>query len=464
MLIRNAEIHGRPGVDARVRDGLVVELGTGLRPAGDDLLIDASGGALIPGLHDHHLHLRALAAEEESVRVGPCEVGGPAGMARALRAAPRGMPGGWVRAVGYHEAVAGRLDRRELDAMVDDRPVRVQHRSGVLWVLNSAALAATDAEALDDHRVERDASGNASGRLWRLDAWLASVTPRVETDLARVSRRAASAGVTGFTDATPNRPREDAVDLAAAAGDGRIVQRLHLLSPDDTSCDDPEGVVIGPVKIMLDDDRLPAFSSLVAAIERAHARGTAVAIHCVTRVQLALALAALELAGASEPDRIEHASLVGSEELRTLRRLGVTVVTQPNFVAERGNEYLREVDEADRPDLYRCASLRDAGIPLAAGTDAPFGRPDPWAAIRAAVERRPPDAPVIGAAERLDPAAALGLFLGDPSQPGRRRTVSVGAVADLCLLRVPIREALRILSKDVVRAVVVAGRLVGPGA
>ncbi len=78
----------------------------------------------------------------------------------------------WIRAVGYHQSVAGDLDRDVLDRMIPDRPVRVQHRSGILWVCNSAALAALDAEHETAPGVERDAAGRLTGRLWRMDRWL----------------------------------------------------------------------------------------------------------------------------------------------------------------------------------------------------------------------------------------------------------------------------------------------------
>ena len=64
-------------------------------------MVDAAGGALLPGLHDHHVHLMAMAAARDSVDVGT------AGLA-ALRTAPGDD---WVRAVGYHESIAGPLDR-----------------------------------------------------------------------------------------------------------------------------------------------------------------------------------------------------------------------------------------------------------------------------------------------------------------------------------------------------------------
>ena len=52
------------------------------------------------------------------------------------------MRSGWLRGVAYHESVAGPLDRDRLDAWVADRPLRVQHRSGALWMLNSAGIPA----------------------------------------------------------------------------------------------------------------------------------------------------------------------------------------------------------------------------------------------------------------------------------------------------------------------------------
>ena len=95
--------------------------------------------------------------------------------------------------------------------------------------------------------------------------------------------------------------------------------------------------------------------------------------------------------------------MVPDEVLGDIARLGLTVVTQPRFVADRGDDYLAEVDADDRPYLWRCASLIAAGIGVGFGTDAPFGDADPWRAVDAAVHRRTPSGTVLGAAERLSP-------------------------------------------------------------
>jgi predicted amidohydrolase YtcJ len=422
VLIFGGEVEGRAGVDVRVEDGAVVEVGAGLERRRGESVIDAAGGAVIPGLHDHHVHLRAMAAAAGSVQVGPAQVDGPASFDRRLREAARSMPpDGWVRAIGYHDSVAGALDRRRLDAAVPDRPVRVQHRSGALWVLNTCALAAVGADTGGD------------GRLWRRDRWLAERVPPAPLDLAAVGRRAAERGVTGFTDADPSRTQAD-VDLLLAGG---LPQRLVLMSAaglslGSSSCHG------GARKLLLDDATLPPLDTVAAQIAAAHAAGEPVAVHCVTRLQLVVTVAALAEAGAVDGDRIEHGGVVPTELHGELRRLGVTVVTQPNFVAERGDQYLAEVDPDDRPLLYPCGTLQAAGIAVAAGTDAPFGDADPWAAMRAAVHRRTPSGAVPGPGDRIAPAAALRLFLGHPGAPAVPRHVEPGTPADLCILDRPL--------------------------
>ena len=117
-----------------------------------------------------------------------------------------------------------------------------------------------------------------------------------------------------------------------------------------------------------------------------HGDAHPVAIHGVTAAQLLVTIAALRETGCQcSGDRIEHAAVVPSDCVADLADLGVTVVTQPNFVAERGDQYLDEVPAVEHDQLWRVASLLDAGVPVALSTDMPFGDGDPWAAMRAAV-------------------------------------------------------------------------------
>jgi len=442
-------------VDVRCRDGVVVAIGTDLGRESDDEVVDGGGGALIPGLHDHHIHLFAAAAAARSVLVGPPDVRRVDELRRALRTAPGR---GWIRAVGYHERVAGELDREVLDALESARPLRVQHRSGGLWVLNTAACRAIgllDAKDLPDG-VELDEQGRANGRLHRLDDWLRARLPADEPpDVAGLGRQLARWGVTGVTDATPYRTVDELVALAQVG----IGQRLHAMGGVELAgADRPAELGPAPVKIIVTDHELPALADLVERFRLAHGAGRPVAVHCVTRVALVLALAAWDEAGSRAGDRIEHGSVVPLELTPAIADHGLTVVTQPTFVAERGDDYLIDVDAVDQADLYRCRSLQDATIAVAGSTDAPFGHPDPWRAIVAAIERRTPSGSVLGPDEALAGPAALDLFLGAPDAPGGPpRRLAVGAPADLVLLDRPLDDVLAEPLSDLVVATFIDG-------
>ncbi len=461
MLIERAEVEGRSARCVRIAGERIVEVARELAPRPGEERLDAAGGALLPGLHDHHLHLLALAAAGRSVRCGPPEVRTREDLARALRAAqPRG---GWIRGTGYHDGVAGPLDRRVLDALAPGAAVRVQHRSGALWVLSSAAVARLGLDrGADAPGVERDAAGRATGRLLRLDAWLRErLGAEAPPDLAPVGARLARLGATGVTDATAaNGPAELAI-LEAAAASGALPQRLLVMGRPDLPQPSHPRVARGAVKLVLAEVELPGFEAFAEAIRGAHGAGRAAAVHCVTRTELAFAIGAFDAAGAEPGDRIEHAAVAPPELAVRVAALGLTVVAQPHFVRERGDAYAVEVEPADLSWLHRARGLEAAGIPLAAGTDAPFGCADPWRAMRAAVERRTESGARLGADEALSPERALALFTTPPEAPGAApRRVLPGALADLCLLDRPWAAARAALDGECVAATLVAGRVV----
>lgn len=438
-----------------VADGVVAEVGPGLRPTGDPEVVEGHGGALLPGLHDHHVHLLATAAARTSVAAGPPAVVDRTDLAATLRRADAALaPGRWLRAVGYHDSVAGDLDRSVLDALVPGRPVRVQHRSGARWTLNSAALEAVglgDAVSPGVGRdtappgVERDVAGRPTGRLHRSDDWLRGRIPADDRpDLAGLGAALLRLGVTGVTDATPYRRPADLDALAEAADRGDLPQHVTATgAPELADAAFPSPLARGPVKLIIDDAAYPGLDALARDIAAAHRHGRPVAIHCVTRTALALALAAWDTVGAHPGDRIEHGSVVPPEMLAPIAAHGLTVVTQPGFVAERGDRYLADVDPDDIAHLYPCQRLLAAGIPVAGSTDAPYTAIDPWAAMRAAVQRTTPSGATVAPGEAVAPARALGLFLGPPDDPGGpRRRVVPGAPADLCLLGLPLAVAL----------------------
>ena len=366
-----------------------------------------------------------------SVHVGPEVVRNLDDLRRLLTGAPVGADG-WIRAVGYHDAGAGELDRGVLDAAGPPVPVRVQHRSGVLWAVNSAGLQ------------RLGLPGHPDGRLRSADISWSAALPRTEPDLAQFSNRLSGYGVTGLTDATPDLGAADAAVMAEARRRGDLRQGVHLLAPG---------------KRILHDDGLD-LDELTRWVGDRHAENVPVALHCVTAAQLIVALAALRSAGRHPADRIEHAATVPDDAVAELAAAGVTVVTQPNFVAERGDQYLVDVPAAQHHELWRVATLTRAGVPVALSTDAPFGDADPWAAMRAAVHRRTPGGAVLGPRERISAQAALTMFLGTAQAPLSPRRVCPDAPGDLCVLSEPPATVLGELDAGLVAATVLAGELV----
>ena len=435
LVVRGAEIDGRGPFDVGIVGSVIASIGPRLAPTAGDEVLEARGGALLPGVRDHHLHLRALAAARASVACGPPDVRTPGELWAALRGAAAGA--GWVRGVGYHESVAGPLGRIELDDAVSDRPVRIQHRSGQLWMLNSRAAELAGLDASHD------------GRLLHADRWVRDrlgPEPGLVAGLAEIGALLARFGVTGVADATADNTAEDERTLPDA-----LEQEVLVMGG--------AGASGGPRKIMLHDDQLPGLDELTGIVSSAHRHGRAVAVHVVSRASLWLTLTALADAGPLDGDRIEHGSVIPPDAVGTIARLGITVVTQPNFVAERGDAYLHDVDTEDLPWLYRVAGLRRAGVAVAGGTDAPYGDADPWRAMAAAVERCTATGAVLGPAERVSPEEALALFTGTLRRPETPAQVRPGAPGDLCLLEVPWRAARGQLSSDLVAATIRGGRI-----
>jgi len=448
LVLRNGEVEGRRA-DVVLVQGRVFRVRPDQRPDGPHEVLDIEGRAVLPGLHDHHLHLLAMAAAAGSLDLSPPAVAEEA----VRRAAAAARPGQWVRATGFVPSTVD-LGRERLDEWAGAVPVRVQDASGALWVLNTAAL-----QAVTKAGVVLGADERERGWILRGDERLGGAWPEPDLLLGAVCAELAAHGVTGLTDATPFTDPTGPARLAAGVADGSIPQRVVITGAPGLAVEDD--LVRGPAKVVIGDHDLPTLPDLVAAIDRAHGDHRPVAVHCVTAEALALLLAAWAEVGVHPGDRVEHGAVIPVSAIPALTDLGVTVVTQPGFVVDRGDRYLAEVDPVDRPDLWRCGTLLAGGVPVGGGTDAPYGPADPWRAMAAAVDRRTSAGEVLGPDDRIAPQRALDLFLGPPDAPGGPpRRVEPGAAADLCVLDRPLADALEDLADVRVTATLVAGRLI----
>ncbi|WP_281445592.1 amidohydrolase family protein, partial [Paenarthrobacter nicotinovorans] len=117
LVITNASVHTMdPAQPHRMTDAIAVKDGCVAGLGHDDVsrligpetrVVDAAGGAVIPGINDAHLHfVSAAMAAFGYVRLDPDIAPDWAAVVDVLTAAPVG-PDGWIRAHGWDESILG---------------------------------------------------------------------------------------------------------------------------------------------------------------------------------------------------------------------------------------------------------------------------------------------------------------------------------------------------------------------
>ncbi|MCC7368545.1 MAG: amidohydrolase family protein [Chloroflexi bacterium] len=449
-----------PGVDAvLVRDGRIVALGDGrwLRDEASPCtrLVDAEGGTILPAFHDPHLHLLAYARRSSWVDCRGLKSIAEVQRALAARAATL-RPGGWVRAIGLDERQwpDHRLpDRADLDGAAPHHPVRVQHRTGHLDLLNSAALAMLG--LLDDplSEVERDVhTGRATGRVYQGARLLHGRLPRpafgeIAADVRAASERLLSQGITTVQDATETNGPDELALFERLQQEGALAQRLLMMvgighvEALSARRNGRLRLVATHVKLMVDEATMDV-DVLNAQVGRARRQGWPVALHAVAEAELVTALEALQRAGPRDaslpPDRIEHGAVIPDDFLPSLRAAGVHVVGQPALLRQRGDHFLAEYPQEQHGWLYRVRSLLDSRVPYAASSDAPIGEPSPEEAFAALTGRTTATGLPFGRAEALSAEEALACLTAAPAATagleGEIGVLRPGARADLVIL------------------------------
>ncbi|HEX6127728.1 MAG TPA: amidohydrolase [Candidatus Limnocylindria bacterium] len=460
-------------------------------------IIRFPGSAVVPGLHDFHLHLVGMARQRREASLDGLR--GEELVAALAAAAERLPPHAWLRGRGWSEdALAGGTLWR-LNALLGHRPALLySHDAHSAWASPAALVRAGIGAGSGDPaggRIERDGSGNPTGVLRETATDLVEACAErlrgaaLDAALDEVLAELAGWGVTGATDAG-DTAAENGTGAHAALGDraslllgarSRLEGRLRLAIgfPADAIGDaaalglrtgavvDTEATTLraGWAKAYADG----ALGSRTAAlfepyscephdtgilrlqpdqldrlIAQSRETGIGLAVHAIGDRAAAAVLDAEERANrlarvpGAPPDRIEHLQLLRPGDRRRLARLGLTASMQPGHCA------------ADREHVGRCwsdraalaypwRSLRGAGARLAFGSDAPIETANPWAAIFAAAHRRWPGdgTPDWQPHEALSPAEALGAYTIGPATAAERPDeghLRPGAVADLAVL------------------------------
>ena len=479
---------GVAGDTILVRDGAIADVGPRERFAGTDLHEDRyPGSVVVPGLRDAHFHPVTYAAVMSGVGLrGAADF---SDVAELLGEAARSLaPGVPLVAMRLDDAALaeGRLpDRRDLDRWFPDRPVLLHRYCGHIAVANGAALdlAGIAADTADPAggSLDRDGSGRPTGVLRETAVELVSgplaaagPAPVDPEGLARAMQALPGVGITSIgaiagcgdgawadlgdqvgllAAAAAEIPiRLNVLAIAATPGEleraALVVERsgcrfLGLKAFADGSLGGHTAAMHGPFADrpgetgMLRLDPARNWEMAKAAL----GLGGMVAVHAIGDRANARVLGLFEdlVDEGTDPARlrVEHASVLGENEVHRFVRTGVTASVQPAFLPSETGWLEDRLGPERMRHAYPFRTLHEAGVPLAGGSDCPVEPPHPLWGMAAARDRAG-----IVPEEGLDPADALALFtdwaaaaLEEPAP------LAVGSPADFVVLDVDPVEA-----------------------
>jgi predicted amidohydrolase YtcJ len=386
-------------------------------------VVDLGGRCVLPGFNDAHVHFPTWAVAQRQVKLdgaGSLEEA-VARVHDALRDHPRER---WLRGYGWRSgdwSPAAEPTKELLDEVAGDTPVALISKDyHSLW-LSSAALARAGGAALDVHGgvVERDARGEPTGVLREESAWhfrdtYVETTDDEYVDAMRAGLKLCAArGVTAVHDkdgwlgaprlwqrlqATQSLtlrvwqslPHEHAERLEALGVSSRVGDDFLRLGYLKVFMD---GTLGSQTALMLDGGgvQITSREELEDIVRRAARAGWPVAVHAIGDRANRDALDAFEATREHwQPQglrqRIEHAQLLSPKDLPRFADLGVTASVQ--FSHAPSDRDIADRFWAGKTDrAYAFRSLWDSGAVVVNGSDAPIEELDPWAGVRAGIER-----------------------------------------------------------------------------
>lgn len=462
ILIRNARLvpiaagEVAPGapLDVLVENGTVTGVAPALdRPDGVEE-VDAAGRWLSPGLWDQHVHLAQWTLASQRLDLAPAK--SPEEVTRRVAERVAEQPGHPIIGWGHRSGIWDRdVTVSELDAVSGDTAVVLISGDGHHAWLNTTALMHL---ALP-----------VRGAVVRESEWFA-VYPRLASLVGndgtspeafrRTLDAAAALGVVGIVDFEfGGGSAEWAQRWAAGCDRLRIRWATYAdtlegviaagLRTGDTlpGCDDR--ATMGPLKIISDGSlntrtawccepyadahRLEypcgqpnqSGEELRDLLARAHGAGLEVATHAIGDAAVAEALASYAETGAR--GSIEHAQLVGRDDVRRMAELGIRASIQPaHLLDDRDLTEKIWPGRGERSFAFRW--MLEDGVELALGSDAPVSPLDPWLAIASAVHRSADEREAWHGEQSLTSREALAASVDG------RPMVAPGSRGDLVLL------------------------------
>ncbi|MBT2588506.1 amidohydrolase [Arthrobacter sp. ISL-95] len=503
-----------------VNDGRIVRVGNDARvlelQGPDTHIVDAGGGAILPGFVDAHAHAAFAGVERLSCDLTPAKT--EQETFDLIRARVEQTSEGWITGGGWDHAIFPNPTRQMLDAIVPDRPVALSDAGHhTLWV-NSKALeiAGIDGRTPQPRNghIYLDADGEPTGYLNETAAELVGRVVPPSTDdeiylgLLNAQEFLWSLGVTGWHEAILgqyNGKADCTVAYRNAIKQGTLasktsgalwigpgmraeevptlVERFVRLREENAAAGFQtstakamiDGVPHGETAALIDSYCSHAGNgemhfdeeAIFAFVEQLDAAGFALHLHIMGDRGIRVALDAVEAArvknGPGPRHHFAHLSMIHPDDAHRFGPLGITANMQALWAAP--DPFVVPMIGEDRMRAgYPFRSLADGGADLAMGSDWPVSPADPWVAIHVAVNRTLPDsADVLDEDQRLSLEETLAAYTDGSASlvlatPGR---VRVGERADLVVSTIdPFEIPTEALNSVGTAVTVVNGRVV----
>jgi|GEM_PF-2712200 predicted amidohydrolase YtcJ len=485
-----------------IRNGKIADVGTwsNVKIPAKTQRIDAEGCSIVPGFIESHTCFATDSRKIDQIDLQQTPLKLEALTQKLHAAADILEPEEWMVAVNYEEdASQGTVSIRakDLDLIVQDRPIALFSREMDMGIFNTAALNSLefvdkledDAEVQFERTPDLKPTGRLSGNIAKIlpDGFPCHELNSLKRKMIKLAGKFLSMGVTTVHDIDVFRP----MDMAAYVSlrqEGKLPIRVvpfirgyprdecflngYLASGMGTGFGDA-WLRLGPMKISIDGflgKKTAAVSApwdeqgyqygqlyisedrLVETIRKATNSGFQMAFHANGDRAIGLVLDALKKAQdrVSRPllrPRIHHCTLPRPEQIKQMKRLDAVPVGHPHFIRFLGDSHLEILGEARvQADYFPFRRYMDEGLPgvLSSEPILPLDRIHPMIGISTAITRKTLKGITLGPDHKIDLEEALRMYTLNPAyaafEEDYKGSVETGKFADMVVLNSNIRK------------------------